>query len=473
MIIKSAFQMKYSKTQVSKSLFRVTLCVALLLSACGGDDEGDDNPPPGPSAVAITINPATTYQEMLGFGGALSWYSDRVISSTKKTEIANLIFDDLGADIIRLKNWYYPDNYPAVTSTDVMTDDNSKASWNVTNQLYELAKDLNPDVRILFSSWGPPAGLKSNGSTREGTLKKDGDEFMYDAYADYWVNLLDNLPFDPEYISIQNEPTYSNPGWTTCQWSATETTTSPDYHIAFDKVYDKIKDRANAPVMIGPESQDIATFAPFANILKNKAHCGMLAYHPYNINTGTSAEQIVTLLQTIKAFNTKPNIMTEFSDNLNWFNTALFIHNTLVHANSSGYIYWKLAWAAPAAGAADAGMISINAAGAYTVTPFYHLIKHFSKHIDAGYKRIDAATANVNLRVSAFKNAANDKLTVIILNTGSGGVINVDLTATGETINGVSAVQSKEGSYYQAVDVPADNIIPVPAQSITTVVLDI
>ncbi|HYG19789.1 MAG TPA: hypothetical protein VD816_12715, partial [Ohtaekwangia sp.] len=62
---------------------------------------------------------------------------------------------------------------------------------------------------------------------------------------------------------------------------------------------------------------------------------------------------------------------------------------------------------------------------------------------------------------------------LIILNNGSGGVINVDVTATGETINGVSAFQSMDGSYYQTVDIPTDNIIPLPAQSITTVVLDI
>ena len=74
----------------------------------------------------------------------------------------------------------------------------------------------------------------------------------------------------------------------------------------------------------------------------------MFGYHPYDINSNTPASQIKSSLQSIANYNTKPNIMTEYSDNLSWFNTALFIHNTLVYANSSGYIYWKLVWAQPA-----------------------------------------------------------------------------------------------------------------------------
>jgi glucuronoarabinoxylan endo-1,4-beta-xylanase len=465
-------ELKLKRKWAKLDIFK--LAVLFTLSSCGG---GDSDPKPvvvtEPQPTTITINTAATHQQMVGFGGALTWYSDRVISSSKKTEISNLIFNDLGADIIRLKNWYYPDNYPAATSTDAMSDDNAKASWDVTNQLYTLAKAQNSDVKILLSSWGPPAGLKSNNSSREGTLLKDTNGFMYDAYADYWVNILDHLPFTPDYISIQNEPTFINSGWTTCQWSSSETTSLPDYNIAFDKVHDKIKDRASVPIMIGPESQDIPTFSAFANVLKNKDYCGMLAYHSYNINSGATSDQIKSSLQTIGSFNTKPNIMTEFSDNLSsWFSTAQFIQNTLLYANSSGYIYWKLVWGTPASGT-DAGMVSINAAGQYIVTPFYYLIKHFSKHIDAGYTRVEASSSNTNLSVSSFISPDSKKLTVIIINKGTSQV-EVKFGATGKTITSVSADQSSGTTYYKAVqNTSVTDPLIIPATSITTVVLDI
>src|SRR5690606_21979915 len=62
--------------------------------------------------VTLTIDPTTTYQEMVGFGGALTWHCDRITSSAKSQEMYDLMFEDLGMDILRLKNWYYPQNYP-------------------------------------------------------------------------------------------------------------------------------------------------------------------------------------------------------------------------------------------------------------------------------------------------------------------------------------------------------------------------
>lgn len=457
---------------IGTSVMILTSC--LLISSCGGDSGEDPEPePPVSKATAITLDPTVTHQEMVGFGGALTWYSTWMTSSVNKTQMADLIFKDLGIDIIRFKNWYYPDDYPTVKTTTAMGDDGSKAHWDATNELYTLAKARNSNVKILFSSWGPPQSLKSNNSTRLGTLDKDvNGDFMYDDFATYWADVFDNLPFNPDYLSIQNEPTFLNSGWTTCQWAAAETSALPDYNIAFDKVWNKIKDRTNPPVMIGPESQDVPTFAAFANVLKNKAHCGFYAYHPYNINSGTTADAISQSLSSIGSFTTKPNIMTEFSDNLNWFNTATFIQTALTKANSSGYIYWKLVWATPTSGT-DAGLVSVTNSGTYTVTPFYYLIKHFSKHIDAGYTRIDAKTSQTNLLISGFKNVAGNKITLIIVNKASTAAT-IDPTITGKTVTAIEGYQSKENSYYKTMDgLSADKDIELMGSSITTLVFTV
>ena len=263
-------------TQIMKAKWMIGTGVALLMScflfsSCGGDDEGTEPEPSGPKPLEIAIDPAITHQEMVGFGGALTWYSNWMTSNSKKTEIADLIFNDLGIDIIRFKNWYYPDGYPAVKTTTAMSDDGSKIAWDATNELYTLAKARNPNVKVLLSSWGPPSSLKSNDLTRNGTLKKEGDLFMYDEFATYWGDVLDNIPFNPDYISIQNEPTFVTDGWTTCLWGAAESLSVPDYNIAFDKVHDKIKNRTNPPVMIGPESQDVPTFAAFAKRVEKQS----------------------------------------------------------------------------------------------------------------------------------------------------------------------------------------------------------
>jgi len=459
-----------NKVKISFSAIAIVFVIGLV--SCGGG--GDDPTPVVPDGETLNINPASLKQEMVGFGGALTWYCNWVTTSPNKVAMADLMFNDLGIDIIRFKNWYYPDNYPTVKTTDAMSDDNSKLHWDATNELYTLAKNRNANVKILLSSWGPPKALKDNDNSRGGTLKKESNVFVYDAFADYWVDVLDHVPFNPDYISMQNEPTFVSTNWTTCKWNHTETAALPDYIKAFDMVYDKIKNRTYVPKMLGPESQDVPTYSAFANLLKAKAHCGLLGYHPYNINASSTEAQIVTSLQTIGAITGKSNIMTEYSDNLDWYNTALFIHHALVDANSSGYIYWKLAWSTPGSGT-DHGMISVASNGTYTVTPFYHLIKHFSKNIDAGYHRVESTIGNSLLYNSAFLSPDGKKLTVVVINTGT-PTDDIKIAVAGKTITDISAVQSKSGTgtYYKPLTgLTPTGTVSLPGRSITTIVVDL
>src|SRR5690606_22342091 len=118
----------------------------------------------------------------------------------------------------------------------------------------------------------------------------------------------------------------------------------------------------------------------------------------------------------------------------------------------------------------ESAMVSIENNGTYTVSPFYHLMKHFARHIDAGYFRVGATSNQSDLTVTAFKNPAGDKLTVIAVNNAS-IQHSVKLAVTGKTVNAISGSQSKSGSYY--ADVTVSNVaddIALPAKSITTLV---
>ncbi|MBX2894212.1 MAG: hypothetical protein KF763_02125 [Cyclobacteriaceae bacterium] len=456
--------------------------ISLMISCDGGEPATTVTPPPPVSdSIAITVNLLDKKQEMIGFGGALTWYSNWLTTNNKVNEISDLLFTDLGIDIVRFKTWYYPDNYPTNKAVSNMSsngdNDYAKAHWDATNQLYQLAKTRNPNLKVLLCSWGPPAVLKDNGKLQEGALKKNANGFMYDDFAEYWNDILDYTPFNPDYISIQNEPTFTTPGWTTSKWSITETSVLPGYNVAFNKVYDKIKSRSHVPVMVGPESQDITTFPPFANVLKDNPNCPVFAWHPYNVNSTTSAAAITTTLKSVGSFTTKPNMMTEFSDNLSWFNTAMFIQESLIHANTSAYIYWKLMWATPTSGE-DAAMISTGSAATspYVVTPYYHLIKHFSKNIDAGYQRVETTTATTpasDLLTSAFVSPDGKKVTLIVVNKSSTAA-KTHFVVTGKTATAISVVQSKEGDYYKSVSTTTPKkSISLPGKTITTVVLSI
>ena len=111
----------------------ITIIISLLsFLNCGGDEEPEE--PPVDNTPKIVMDPSIAYQEMLGFGGAITWYCDRVTSSSKKDEIIALIVEDLEFDIVRLKNWYYPLNYPANKTPDQMEITWFKQHYDATNE---------------------------------------------------------------------------------------------------------------------------------------------------------------------------------------------------------------------------------------------------------------------------------------------------------------------------------------------------
>lgn len=424
--------------------------------------------------LTFSIDPESTYQEMIGFGGALSWYSNRVIDSPYKTEIGNLLFNELGLDILRLKNWYYPANYPTYTGVDNMETSWFNRNLEATKILFSMAKAAYPATKVLLSSWGPPSGLKSNNSLSAGTLKKVNNEFVYTEYAQYFEDLLDNVGFAPDWLSIQNEPGYIDT-WTTCEWRPTETADFPGYDIAFDRVYHKIKDRPNAPLLLGGESENIGqaswdnslnTFRAFTNPIKNHPGVYAYAYHLYNFYNSATIEGDKDLLNIVRdEFPDKPNIMTEFSkSSLSWSEMASLIQNTLMQANASGYVYWNMVWDEQSTDA----MITIDGAGNYQVTEYYYLIKHFAKYINEGDVRIDVQGSNGEVKGTGFISNAGDSISLIITNNTAQEVA-VELDLASGTASGILAYQSNINDYFQAISLANLDSIIVPPKSITSI----
>ena len=453
--------------------FVMIFCLAALCHSCKENPGGETE---DPVVYTVAVDPTVTYQEMIGFGGSLTWYSERIMTSPDKNKICQLLFEDMGMDIVRFKNNYYPQGYPAVKTTDVMENSGLKNLFTVTGQLNDIAKQYNPGILTLISSWTPPSALKSNNNLRQGTLKKEGGAYMYEAFADYWVDMLDNLSFNPDYLSIQNEPSWITPDWETCEWRPTETADFPGYVNAFDLVYEKIGTRPNPPKLIGPEAENLGvskfggnTFAAFSDPIKDKPHLAAYAYHTYNWSATTSISETTSMLNMVRDnYGNKPCIMTEYS-NFSWLKTAQFIINNINEANASAYLYWLMAWD----DANALSMIRITSSGSFTVTPFYYVMKHFAKNVDKGYDRINASSGTSSIKFSAFANPSGTKITVVIVNPLSTPTY-IDFTVKNKTIKTVSAVQTVEGSMYKDLgSITADKYFTLKPSSVTTAVIEL
>ncbi len=160
--------------------------------------------------------------------------------------------------------------------------------------------------------------------------------------------------------------------------------------------------------------------------------------------------------------------MTEYSG-LSWIKTAQFISNVLVEADASGYVYWEMMWDENSENA----MVQVDSNGEYEVTPFYYVMKHFAKHVDKGYHRISVESENAALYVSGFSNPDQNQLTLIVVNPYSSKKT-VQVQVTDQTVSSMQVYGSQIGDFYsQRSGISPGDVLNIPANSITTVVLDI
>jgi len=406
-------------------------------------------------AATGTIKAKEVHQTMIGFGASIAWADDQLTAHPKKGEIYKYIFNDLGLDILRIRNIYRnnPTNF-APTFVEII------------DTMYALSPSR---PKLLVSSWSPPANLKSNNDVQNGgTLKKQDGKYVYGAFAQYWVDAINayrGSGINPDYITIQNEPDFSAT-WESCLFDATETSTNAGYSRALDSVYAALQQIPTPPQILGSEVLGIGygEFQKYGQRI-NRSHLEGYAYHLYHGDGSVSDNHDPDLFNSnlssiASAFPGKPIVQTEY-DRGDWFNTAWLMHNCLVYGNVSAYLWWELVW-----GSGGKPLIEMQY-NTYTISKYYWAIRQYSKYIDAGHKRVTASVNADSLRISSFINPDENKLTVVVLNIGSQSQsmefdiqdFNVDsgmVIRTSETESGDTIRTTYDGK--SALDLPARSI---------------
>ena len=418
------------------------------------------------------VNVGETHQTLEGFGASIAYYNNWVTAHPNKDQLYFYIFNELGLDILRIANGYRnnPNNFDPNTA-------------EIVAALYEYSDNI---PKIMMSSWSPPANLKSNNSTQNGgTLKKENGEFVYGAFAQYWVDALNAykaIGVVPDYISIQNEPGWVA-SWETCVLRETQTSTEAGYPEALNAVYTASQTLASPPKILGPEVLGIGynTFQNYAQRL-NRDQLDGYAYHLYhgesdNVNDNHNPDLFIPNLSAIaRTYQGKPIFQTEY-DRGDWFKTVWLMHNALVYGNVSAYLYWGLIWDAQG-GAPLVGLefpwdrSRWQTAEGFVLNNVFYAFRQYAKFTNPGWKRVTAQTDSPNLRMSAFVSADGDSLTLVILNVGQAAE-ELSLNIDGFTIQKGEVIRTSEtekGEFIGGFD--GASALPIPVRSITTVVLE-
>jgi glucuronoarabinoxylan endo-1,4-beta-xylanase len=416
-----------------------------------------------------TVDVNTVYQQLEGFGGAAVYDCPGLITHPKNEEIYDLLFKELGIEILRIRNTYgYSDG---------------GANLDATATIIAEAREPNrtPSLKVELVPWSPPGYLKSNGTENSGgTLAKSGGVYVYDAYADWWYDSLVAWEANgvvPDFISLQNEPDWYAT-YDSCRFNPTEADANAGYDQAYEHVFDELYSQMglDIPQMWAPCTMGFDNSIPYITALINRGQIDNVAgfsHHLYSDGSYDSPDGMISGMQSYDAnYGYKPLHMTEYVKNgvnppnfdMAW-KFAWHVYNCLYYEHVTSYFNWTLFRSGTPS---NGGGIVTYSSTDYTIRPQYWYLKAYAHFTGKDWYVLGTSISGTsNLRMSAFKDPNNQQLTVVILNKSS-STTSLTLTINGFTPTSSEVYRSNEietwqyrGTYDPSISLPAYSIVTI------------
>ncbi|MFA5423481.1 MAG: hypothetical protein WC374_06440 [Phycisphaerae bacterium] len=421
-----------------------------------------------------------TRQQLDGFGGAAVYDVTNLIVHPDREEIYDLLFAELGVDILRIRNTY---DYK---------DDNG-ASLSATGTIVAEAREpqRNPNLKLELVPWSPAYYVKSNNDeSGGGTLAGGPSDYVYDDYAQWWADSLTDTTAGwpsvgvyPDFISIQNEPDIET-DYDSCYFAPTQTTSYAGYDQAFEAVYNELYSRmgSSTPQMWAPCTMGFGNSQAYINALVNRGQINNIAgfsHHLYSDGSYDNPDGMITGMQNYKTdygdYYNKPLHMTEYvklSTTPNFdmgLKFAWHIYNCLYYEGVTSFFNWTLFRGPSAEGG---GIVTMTSSSDYVIRPQYWFLKGYSHFTDPDWYVLDAlvdGTGASNLRMAAFKSPDNTRLTIVITNISTSSTsLMLSLNDFIPVISEVYRSSATENWAYQGTYSPS---LTLPGESITTIAL--
>ncbi|MEZ0110586.1 O-glycosyl hydrolase [Catenulispora sp. EB89] len=403
---------------------------------------------PAYAADSASINGATTYQTIAGFGASEAFGEAASVmnapSAAQQQALADLYSPTTGAGLTILRNEIGADqgntiepnnpggpnaapNYVPMSQTNqdqgqLWFAQQIKARYGVTN--------------VYADAWSAPGYMKTNNSADNGgqvcgsagASCSSGD--WRQAYANYLVQ------YAKDYAAAGVPLTYVGPS------------NEPDYTANYDSMTMSPAQMASVLDVLGPTVKN-------SGLATQVSCCAATGWPKAGQYAAAIESDPTALADTAVATShgysgepnsplpgwTKPAWETEWStfegfssawddgsdaSGMTW---AQHIYTGLTQANLSAYMYW---WGSttPSENGDNEGLLEING---NSVIPTGRLwaFANYSRYIHPGAVRIGASSSSGAVQLSAFKNP-DGSLAIVALNTGSGSdTINYALANTG------------------------------------------
>jgi glucosylceramidase len=389
---------------------------------------------PAAGLSVIDIDPGTRYQQMLGFGAAMTDASaflmtHRMPAAARARLIRDLFGreDGIGLSLVRipmgasdfsLRHYSYDDlppgdRDPGLKHFSIDEDREERIP------LLKLAVATNPEVKLVGSPWSAPAWMKTTGNLVKGTLLPR----FYDAYANYFVKFIrayeaEGLPVFA--VTLQNEPNFEPDDYPGMRLDALQRAEIIGRHFGPRFEREGIKTQ----IWDWDHNWDLPQ-SPMEVLADSAArkYVQAVAWHCYGGDVSAQSIPHSTYPDKDTYFTecSGGDWAKEFAGNLSFNVGKLVIGATRNWAR--GVALWNLALdetGGPHKGGCGncRGVVTIDSrTGEYTRNVEYYSLAHASKFVRLGARRIKSESADTALLNVAFQNADGYTNVLIVLNT--------------------------------------------------------
>jgi O-glycosyl hydrolase len=429
------------------------------------------------AASEVVVDASKKHQVIDGFGTCLISWDDRMAKWYEQPEAARIFADELRFNILRCNLWgdgtIGPVDDPAKISFRDPAFAKNDPRTPVFLKFAKAVRRYNPRLKVIGTVWSPPAWMKVNNATvddRAGAIQ--GDSYLgekggvkvefknrvrsdrYQHFARWLVEMVKYYEANgvPMYaVSAANEPQFTQ-SFESCVWTAADLAriTGLTAQVLRQDGLGRIK-------LFGPETMtgfnwDGGPNYRYTTAMRNDkvawSGLGFWATHGYadgvrgDVSSNSSAK-----FWSIIANDRKPYWVTEGGTGEHQWpapvgekGVGIAIHNALVAGNASAFVPWQYAENSRS----EHNLMPLSGLDKKT-----HVVRHYSRYIPAGSRRVDAIPAYGDVNASAFVHGKD--VTVVLLNTSNHPqTVTVRLKGVSASVLNVVRTSASEDSHVLA-----------------------
>ncbi|MCL1944014.1 MAG: glucan endo-1,6-beta-glucosidase [Candidatus Azobacteroides sp.] len=389
---------------------------------------------------SIRLEPEKTYQEMDGFGAALTGSSAFLIkqmSDEQRSALLNDLFNPetgAGMNYLRITIGSSDFSMAMYTYCDKEGIENFAVPEIDKRDLIPILKEIltiNPEIKIMASPWSPPAWMKTGGMLNGGQLKPD----KYADFAAYFVKYVQAMAREGiaiDAVTLQNEAMFSSE-------------THPTMLMEWQQQAEIIRDYVGpgfraagitAKILILDHNFDLYQYPiNVLNDINARQYVAGTAFHGYGgvpdaidavVAAHPDKEIYFSELSGGSGWNT--DLETDRMETMFYYLTEYLI--PCIQKGSKNFLMWNLALNTANGPTTPGGTFCEECRGVVTVQPDYsykkeleyYLLGHFSKVCRTGSKRISTSIAGKlpdKFYINAFLNPDGSKGVVLVNRSGN------------------------------------------------------